>query len=292
MPEARPEQAPKWRKSVRLWTPIVVILALLAAVNLLPPDTSLQEVRRTGALRACVPTDYPPLVNAAGGELPGLEVEMLREMAERMDLRLSLNTNSTMGRDINPRNWRLTRAQCQIIAGGILASDTTRSYLDTTTPHLEVGWAVINPLQQVQELNGASVGFFAGFSGFDRVALGRFLRSQGASVKVINSRQAFEQGLRDGAFDIGITESLGARQIASDNGWPVQWLSRSLGNVPLALGLWKGDLTLKRAFQAALDSMEADGTLGALRAKYGLDQDIGGFFSTKSSAPDSATDQQ
>ena len=38
------------------------ILALLAAVYLLPPDTSLREVRRTGALHVCMPPAGPPYV--------------------------------------------------------------------------------------------------------------------------------------------------------------------------------------------------------------------------------------
>lgn len=287
MPDATKVRKAPWRARLKLWRPVAVVLVLLAGVNLLPPDTALAEVRRTGTLRACLPTEYPPLVTTDAAR-PGLEVEMLQEMARRMELRLALNANSSMGRDINPRNWRLTRAQCQIIAGGILATNATRSYLDTTVPHLEVGWAVINPLGHAKGLEGTKVGFFAGFSGFDRIALGRYLRAAGASVTVINSRTAFEQGLRDGAFDIGITESLGARQIAGDNGWTVQWLSPSLGNVPLALGLWKGDLTLKRAFQKALDGMQADGTLDALRAKYELDQDISGFFSDEPGAAASA----
>jgi ABC-type amino acid transport substrate-binding protein len=284
VPKPPNKQPSKWRARVKLWSPIVVILALLAAVNFLPPDTSLDEVRRTGALRVCVPTEYPPLV-IANAERPGLEVEMVRDLARRMDLRLSLNTNSTMGRDLNPRNWRLTRAQCQIIAGGVLGSDATRSYLETTSPHLEAGWSVILP-KAVDGLEGREVGFFAGFSGFDRISLSRFLREAGARVKVVNSRAELENGLRDGTFDLGITESLGGRQIAADNGWSIQWLSPDLGNIPVAFGLWKGDLTLQRAIEAGLADMRRDGTLNALLAKYELDRDIDAFFTQASAEPE------
>ena len=41
---------------------IAVVLVLLLLVNFLPPDTSLSEVKAKGAIRACVPTAYPPLV--------------------------------------------------------------------------------------------------------------------------------------------------------------------------------------------------------------------------------------
>lgn len=287
MPDGRFGEA-GWRGAIGPALTLAVVFGLLGAVYLLPADTSLSELRRSGVLRACVPTDYPPLVIGAGGERPGLEVELLQAVADELGLRLMLNTNATMGRDINPRNWRLTRAQCQVIAGGVLATTTTRSYLDTTQPHLEVGWALIDPRDGggggEGGLDGARIGFFAGFSGFDRIALGRYLRAAGASVSVVNTRAAFVAGLRDGSFDYGVTESLGARQIAGDNDWTVQWLSESLGRVPVALGLWKGDLTLKRELQTILGRMEARGDYAALLERYGLDQPIEGVFDA--GAPD------
>jgi len=66
----------------------VLIFGLLAAVNLLPPDTSLSEVRAAGVLRACLPAAYPPLVTDDPAA-PGIDVELLRDLAKNMDLRLA-----------------------------------------------------------------------------------------------------------------------------------------------------------------------------------------------------------
>lgn len=278
MPEApRSTSGRDWLGRLSPAINIAVVLALLSAVYLLPPDTSLSQIERSGILRACVPNAYPPLVTG-NAEAPGLEIELLQELADELGVRLVLNTNSTMGRDFNPRNWRLTRAQCQIIAGGVLATPTTRSYIDTTPPHLEIGWAIIDPNGDKKSLNGANVGFFAGFSGFDRIALSQYLRGAGAEISIVASREAFAQGLSNGSFAFGITESLAARQIAGENGWTVQWLSDSLGRIPVAFGLWKGDLTLLRRIVSILDEMTTDGTYARLLAKYELDQPIEGVF--------------
>ncbi len=62
------------------------------------------------------------------------------------------------------------------------------------------------------------------------------------------------KGLREGRFDFGVTEMLLAGQIAAREG-----LERRMGAaascraIPLVLGLWKGDLTLKRAIVDGLD---------------------------------------
>jgi ABC-type amino acid transport substrate-binding protein len=248
--------------------PFGVVVLLLAAVNFLPPDTSLREVMRHGVLRVCVPDEFPPLVTRDAGA-PGLDIEILRSIASDMGIRLALVRNSSIGRDFNPRNWRVTRAQCQVVAGGVIASPATRSFLETTRPHLQTGWAAIAPRDDVQLL-GSTIGFFAGVSGLDRIALSRYLREQGASVRVVNDSSAMIDGLRTGAFAAGVTESLAARQIASTLDADVMWLPQELGRHPVAFGLWKGDLTLKRRIERKLAALAASGQLEALIEQYGI----------------------
>src|SRR5260221_1035652 len=119
----------------------VLIFGLLAAVNLLPPDTSLSEVRAAGALRACLPSAYPPLVTGDPAA-PGIDVELLRGLARNMDLRLVVSANAAMGRDFNPRNWHITRAQCDVLAGGVVAPPPTRPVLGTGPPPVGGGWGL------------------------------------------------------------------------------------------------------------------------------------------------------
>ena len=41
-----------------------------------------------------------------------------------------------------------------------------------------------------------------------------------------------------------------------------------LGRHPIVLGLWKGDLTLKRAIVSAMGRMQRDGELATIMARY------------------------
>src|SRR4029453_19043829 len=125
----------------RLRTPLsyLMIFGLLAGVYLLPADTSLSEVRRAGLLRACMPPVYPPLVTADSAA-PGIDVELPRRVGEKLTLKFAISPNPAMGQDFNPRNWRVTRAQCEVLAGGVVASTGTRSFLETRPPHGAPGW--------------------------------------------------------------------------------------------------------------------------------------------------------
>ncbi|WP_108462985.1 substrate-binding periplasmic protein [Devosia naphthalenivorans] len=246
-----------------------MVFGLMGAVYLLPSDTSLAEVQRTGNLKVCIPPSYPPLVTADPAE-PGYDVSLLQELARRMDLRLSLTQNPQMGRDFNPRNWRVTRAQCEILAGGVITSLTTQSFLETISTEVATGWAVVlKPGASLQP--DMQVGVLPGLGGLDRLGLSSYLRANGAQGVLRPTLDALEAGLVEDEFKVVVTEALGAGQlILRHPDWQIAWLTNSLDRFNLGLGLWKGDLTLKRAVVDALSSMEGDGTLDALRQRYGI----------------------
>ena len=245
---------------------VIIVVGILVMASWLPPDTSLRVVEERGTLRACVPTSYPPLVYPAASDLRGIDIELLREIGERLELTVRTVENPAIGRDFNPRNWRVTRAQCEVIAGGVVGSATTRSFLETTDPYLETGWSIICPEGQ-RPLDGVVVGFHAGTSGLDRISLSRYLQSSGATVRILSNQTVLVAGLENGELDAAVTESLSARQIAADIGGSVAWVPDQ-PRFPLVIGLWKADLTLKRALEAALDDIENDGTLAEILERY------------------------
>jgi len=266
-----------WRKALSY----LFIFAPLAAVYALPPDTSFGEVRRAGVLRACVPFLYPPLITDDPAT-PGIDIELLRGLTRHLGLRLDFSRNDSMGRDFNPRSWRVTRAQCEVLAGGIVASPVTKSFLETSPAYAETGWAFIMPklvgstssgaasptMAPPADLRGRRAVVLAGFSGLDRIGLARYLREHAIEFGIAANATEMMQGLRDGRFEFGVTERLLADQLASREGWSVAWAPPELPRYPLVLGLWKGDLTLKRAVVGGLEKLERDGEMTAIMSRY------------------------
>lgn len=247
---------------------VALLVVVLGLAYLLPPDTSWAQVARAGVLRVCLPERYPPLVTG-DATAPGIDVEILRAVASRLHLDLQLVANPAMGRDFNPRNWRVTRAQCQVLAGGVIASATTRSFLETTPPYLQTGWAAVAPAPQ-PPLDGARVAVLAGSTGLDRIALSGVLRDARAEVRLVPDADALAAALEDGSADLGVSEALAARAVAGAHGWTVRWVPGAGDHPGMALGLWKGDLTLKRRIVGALRALRSDGTLAGILAHYHL----------------------
>jgi len=242
------------------------VFGLLGAVYLLPPDTALQQVRAAGTLRVCLPPSYPPLITGDPAA-PGIDVELLRSIARDLHLTLSIVTNPAMGRDFNPRAWRITRAQCDMLAGGVVGSVTTRSFLDITPAYAATGWAWIATHPDAV-LNGQRVGVLASASGLDRVALAAWLRGAKDRVTIVPDGKALVQGMQDGRFDVGVTERLMAVELAAPLRWTTGWMPPELGRYQLVFGLWKGDLTLKRAVVGAMEGLRRNGDMAAILLKY------------------------
>jgi ABC-type amino acid transport substrate-binding protein len=59
-----------------------------------------------------------------------------------------------------------------------------------------------------------------------------------------------------------------AEEIATRESLLADWLPGDLPRYPVAFGLWKGDLTLKRAMAGGLDRLTRDGTVAAILARY------------------------
>ncbi len=259
---------PGFRRLLRDFSGIAIVVALLVGVTLLPPDTSLSEVRSAQTLKACVPIVYPPLVTG-DPERPGIDVELLRAVAGRLGVSLVLSENRAMGRDFNPRNWGLNRAQCEVIAGGVVDSGQTRSFLETGPSYADTGWAIISPAP-LKSLQGLNIGALTLVSGLDRIGLASFLRAEGATARVVANPETLVAGIAGGTLDAGVTEAMLAATLAAENGWTVAWAPPQLARYHLVFGLWKGDLTLKHAIDQAFAELAADGTIAAILDRYGV----------------------
>jgi len=257
------------------WRPALIniglVVLLLTAVSFLPPDTSLKERQDSGIIKLCVPVSYPPLVTG-DAEKPGFDIELGQKIAEHLGLRLAVNVMPSIGSDFNPRNWLLTRAQCDIIAGGVADTPRTRGFLQTVPTGIETGWVAALPTGAMPGRDSV-VAVLPGSSGLDRLTLSSWLREQGIRPMPARDVATLAQALAGGQAKAGILERFSAETLHdSQPSLPLLWLpSDKFPRYQMALGLWKGDDTFKRAIIAAMDSLGDSNELAALRTRYNLD---------------------
>jgi len=258
------------RHPVLDFAPLSLVFAFLFAVSFLPPDTSKSEVDRFSRISVCMPSLYPPLVTAESAT-PGFDVDLVHAVAERNGWRVNIVSNSAMGRDFNPRHWRITRAQCQMLAGGIANTQTTRSFLDITAPYLMTGWAFVGAAGETLDTMHGPVGFHSGMTGLDRIGLGQYFRQKRIEVAITEAASLLRSGLENKTYSGVVTEALSAQQAFADGVYETTLLGAPLQSFGLGIGFWKGDLTLKQAVEQTLLDMWRDGTVASIAARYEID---------------------
>jgi len=257
----------RWRRAALNF---LVVVGLLVAASFLPPDTSLRDRQRTGVLKVCVPPSYPPLVTGDPAR-PGFDIELLGAVADEIGLRLSVNTLVSIGSDFNPRNWMLTRAQCDVIAGGVADTVQTRGFLQTIPTPAETGWVAISGNGEMPA-PGATIAVLPGTAGLDRVKLSGWLRANGWRARGTSTPVQFRQALEAPGIAAGIAERFVIDSLHLDEeNFRSFWLpEQDFPRYRMAIGLWKGDQTLKRAVSNAIDTLSKSGAIATLQQRYDL----------------------
>ncbi|WP_417247884.1 transporter substrate-binding domain-containing protein [Celeribacter sp.] len=239
------------------------------ALSFTPADTSMSEIQKRGSLRVCIPPSRPPLVTGDPDQ-PGFDLTLMAALSESMDITLQTRVIPAMGADFNPRNWRLNRSQCDVIAGGIVNSVETRSFLQTLPTGVQMGWGLIRP-SGLEPKPGMSVAVLPS-PGLDRLALSRVLRAEKASVVPVRNPEALLAALETGRVQIGLADKgIADRLVQQDAGLSADWFeAEGVARQSFALGFWKGDVELRRAFASAFSDLKDSGELAEIRLQYGL----------------------
>lgn len=253
---------------------IALVAGLLSGLSFLPPDNSLTDVRQSGVVKLCVPPSAPPFARD-DPQAPGFDVALVRMVAQEIGIRTTVNVVSSIGQDFNPRNWRVTRGQCNVIAGGVADTVQTRNFLQTIPTRTETGWVGVSRSAALPE-KGSVWAVWPGASGLERLALSAWLRRRGARAQLVRSVDEVPALLDAGRVDGAIMERYLAASIDASGRYRSVWLPQpEFERRRMALGLWKGDQTLYRAVKAAVEKLEKSDQVDSIRIQYGLDRSIG-----------------
>lgn len=239
-----PPKLRRWRPS---GSTVFIAVGVLAYLGLrqLPPDNSLALVRQSGVLSVCIPPELPPFVTATEDGAQGREAELLRRAAARIGTTLEWNLQASWGTTPDPVDWGLRPESCQVLAGGIVVSPETQALMQPL-PYAETGWALLT-------LDPAGpLGVLANHWGLNAEEAYDWADRQGQEFTAYDHAGEALAALRRG--EVGRVLALREEAEWLRGQLPGAWVGevRELPRHTLALGLWKNNITLKRALTAAL----------------------------------------
>ena len=236
---------PGWRPA---GSTVFIALGLLSYLGLrqLPPDNSLAQVRSADVLKVCMPAQLPPYITASGDAVSGLEAGVLEQAAKSIGVPLGWNVQASWGTSADPVDWGVRPESCDVLAGGIVVNDETQALMQLL-PYRRTHWVLFSRSAAAP----SKLGVLSNHWGLNPEEVYDWADAKGLEFQSYEDAAQALSALNSGERDAVLTLDGEA-----------QWLQKhlpgsriqALGLPPhtLAIGMWKNNITLKRAMTAAL----------------------------------------
>lgn len=250
---------------------LVVLVTLLTACggDSDGPDPAPQSGVQTlaeGELTACIDTERPPFAYTVKDELGGFEVELLRAIGERLDLRVTVK-HVAEGRILAS----VARSMCDVGAATIPTS-ASESGVELSSPYLAGRSSLLvrkvdaGRLTHVGALRGKVIGIRAGSAGADQA------RAEGAKANAVvqefSTAAELIDALTRGAVHGVVQEVMvNAHEARTRSDVTVTQVLEPSG-VDYGFALRKANVALRDAVNFALAALRTDGAYERLLQPY------------------------
>jgi polar amino acid transport system substrate-binding protein len=238
---------------------LVVLLAAPAGAR------TLAAIQESGTIGLCAHPNSLPFASKTA-DPPGFQIELGRALARQLGVSLSPDWVLTA--------YQIPRAECDILLDMIDDPQAMDFGIKLTRPYYRSGVGLAVP-------PGSAIGSFADLNASTKVGV-----QTGSLAAMTLSQRHIPISVF--GFEDDMLAAVAAHEIAAAAVTPVsagyynvQHPSAKLGFVPpdenekalvwnIAVGMRRPDPALRGALESALDHLAADGTLGAIYARYGV----------------------
>ncbi|WP_282945277.1 transporter substrate-binding domain-containing protein [Cellulomonas endometrii] len=213
-----------------------------------------------GSLTVCTNPPYEPFEYEEDGEVVGLDIDIVREVAD--DLGVELVTKVTpfegiqSGADLNTDN-------CDIVASGITITEERQAKIDFSDPYFDADQGLLVPegsdLDSVESLEGKTVGVQQATTGET------WAQENGLQTVQFEDLGLQIQALKTGQVDAAVNDIAVLGPFVSE-GFEIG-ANFSTGE-QYGLGVKKGNTALLDAVNATLERIREDGTYDELYTQH------------------------
>ncbi|VTR78788.1 basic amino acid ABC transporter substrate-binding protein [Cellulomonas hominis] len=213
-----------------------------------------------GSLTVCTNPPYEPFEYEEDGEVVGLDIDIVREVAD--DLGVELVTKVTpfegiqSGADLNTGN-------CDIVASGITITEERQAKIDFSDPYFDADQGLLVPegsdLDSVESLEGKTVGVQQATTGET------WAQENGLQTVQFEDLGLQVQALKTGQVDAAVNDIAVLGPFVSE-GFEIG-ANFSTGE-QYGLGVKKGNTALLDAVNATLERIREDGTYDELYTQH------------------------
>jgi polar amino acid transport system substrate-binding protein len=259
----------KWKLlAAQLLTTLLITMSAPASAQQQPRST-LDVVKERGTLIAGVKSDYPPFGYIdEKGELVGFDIEIMKYLAKRLEVKADLRPVTSANRIPMLQNGTI-----DVIAASLTITQERVQAVDFTVPYIVIGSKFLvkksSGIKSYEDLAGKTVAYTQGTPWGDKVAKEQpkaktlvFQDKPQAVVSVL-------QGKADAYVDDAAPLFIFARQHPE-----LEAVGEPTKPSPMGIAVRQNDAKWRNAINFALIAMWEDGTYAELHRKFfGIDPD-------------------
>lgn len=246
-------------------------LALVMALGLLascgssnsdkntPAGDDASDAAKTKLVVATSP-DFPPFESLEGGEVVGIEVDILNKIAEKMGMELDIQQM-----DFDSVIPGVQAGKFDVGMSGITVTDKRKENVDFSSVYFMAAQAIVvadgSSITGKADLEGKKVSVQTGTTAEE------YCMANGYEVLAFTANNDAAAALTAGKVDAWVVDNEVALAMAPELGLTV--LDEAMTSEPYAFALQKGS-DLLAPFNEALDALLSDGTIGQIFQQYGV----------------------
>lgn len=215
------------------------------------PDGEVQLLT-DGTLTVCTNPPYEPFEHELDGEVVGLDVDVVREVAADLDAELEVLVTPfegiQSGQDLESGN-------CDLVASAITINDEREEKMDFSDPYFDADQGLLVPtgagLDSVEDLAGLTVGVQSATTGES------WATEQGLGTVQFEDLGLQVEALRAGQVDAVIND-FAVLQLFADDALEVATTFPT--GEQYGIGVKTGNTALREAVNATLERITSDGT--------------------------------
>lgn len=253
------------QKSKWWWIAVacVILGGISAHAALRPPDRTWRQIQQNDVVRFGTDPNYWPFEGlTVSGEFAGLDVDIARELAQRLGLRAEFVVVGSDG-----FYDALTTGKCDAIISAVIPDPKRTWDFAYSAPYFDEGLVFVVPVASHfgQDLTGRTIAVEFGSEGDVRA---RWLARRTVGLHVLTRDTSAEamQAAETGLADAALADTATARQYVATH--PALHIGTRQTSSPYVLAVRTDALDLRRALDRALAQIKSDGALEEMLARW------------------------
>lgn len=233
--------------------------------------TRLEKIKQNDEIKVCIWPGYFAISyrNPRTGELEGIDIDMAKEFADYLDVRLTF-VDSSFGKI----KENMTNGACDISMHGVGVRDDRKAFMDFSEPHLISGIYAVSMktndlIKTWDDIDQDGNVVVVQKGTYMEPVMRNYLKK--AELSVVDNFKAREQEVEAGRADVFMTDYPYGKRMAALTTWAhLMEPKEVLAPTPYAYAVPKGEPDWLKVVNDFLKTVKADGRLKASAETHGL----------------------